>query len=58
MPSHRTGGRGRSAIYEWRVKAGRRDVCTNPVKGKCVQFIRDNGGKVGGVSLRLVPPNY
>lgn len=57
MPSARRGGRGRSAIPDWRVKAGNREVFSDSVKSKCEQFIRDNGGKVDGKKLRLIPPN-
>jgi hypothetical protein len=57
MPSDRRGGRGRSAIYNWRVKAGNREVFGDPTKLKCEQFIRENGGKVDGKKLRLIPPN-
>lgn len=56
MPSDIHGGRGRSAIYNWRVKAGNREVFSDPVKNKCSQFIRDNE-KVSGKKLRLIPPN-
>lgn len=57
MPSDVRGGRGRSAIYNWRVKAGSREVFSDAVKSKCAQFIRDHGGKVDGKKLRLIPPN-
>ena len=57
MPSDVKGGRGRSAIYNWRVKAGNREVFSDPVKGKCKDFIRENKGKKDGVKLRLIPPN-
>lgn len=57
MPGPRMGGRGRSAIYDWRVKAGKRQVYSNPVKMKCKEFIRDNGGKLNGLRLKLIPPN-
>jgi hypothetical protein len=57
MPGAKRGGRGRSAIYAWRVKAGNREVFSFPVKGKCEDFIRRAGGKLGGVKLRLVAPN-
>lgn len=58
MPKHRSGGRGRAAIYEWRVKAGNKEVFSFPQKQKCEQFIRDHDGKLDGVKLKLVPPNY
>jgi hypothetical protein len=57
MPSDVKGGRGRSAIYNWRVKAGNREVFSDPVKSKCTQFIKTNKGKKDGVKLRLIPPN-
>jgi hypothetical protein len=57
MPSDSRGGRGRSAIVDWRVKAGNRDVFSHQKKGKCSEYIRDHGGKLDGIKLRLVPPN-
>ncbi len=57
MPSDRHGGRGRSAIYNWRVKAGNREVFSHPVKMKCEEFIRNCGGKHEGKKCRLIPPN-
>jgi len=51
------GGRGRNAIYNWRVKAGNKEVYSDPVKSKCKQFIRENDGKMDGKKLRLIPPN-
>lgn len=57
MPSARRGGRGRSSIPDWRVKAGNREVFADPVKMKCEQWIRNHGGKLDGQKLRLVPPN-
>jgi hypothetical protein len=57
MPSDVHGGRGRSAIYNWRVKAGNKEVFSDPVKLKCEQFIRENGGKVNGKKCRLIQPN-
>ena len=57
MPSDKRGGRGRSSIVCWRVKAGNREVFSNAVKFVCEQFIRDNGGKLNGKKLRLIPPN-
>jgi hypothetical protein len=53
------GGRGRAAIYDWRVKAGNKEVFSDPVKKKCREYIKDHGGKdETGVKLRLIPPNY
>lgn len=57
MPSDTMGGRGRSAIYNWRVKVGNKEVYSDPVKNKCEQFIRDNNGKLNGKKLRLISPN-
>lgn len=57
MPSPKMGGRGRSAIPGWRVKAGKREVFADPVKFKCEQFIREHDGKLDGVKLKLIPPN-
>ena len=57
MPSDKMGGRGRNAIYNWRVKAGNQEVYSDPVKSKCKQFIRENDGKMDGKKLRLIPPN-
>lgn len=58
MPSATTGGRGRSAIPQWRVKAGKREVYSGPSKFMCEQWIRERNGKLNGVKLRLIPPNY
>jgi hypothetical protein len=62
MKGDRRGGRGRSAIAAWRVKAGNKEVFIDPVKSKCEQFIRDNDGKGEDktgriIQLRLIPPN-
>jgi hypothetical protein len=57
MPSDKYGGRGRSAIVNWRVKAGNREVFSAEKKNTCAKFIRDNGGKMDGKKLRLIPPN-
>lgn len=56
MPGPRSGSRGRGAIYDWRVKAGKREVFSSPKKTDCVEFIR-NSPKVGGKKCRLIPPN-
>lgn len=58
MPSDKYGGRGRSAIYNWRVKAGNKEVFSNPVKSKCQEYIREHKGKLDGIKLRLIEPNY
>jgi hypothetical protein len=57
MPSNKSGGRGRSAIYNWRVKAGKKEVFSDPKKMKCEEFIRENDGKFDDKKLRLIPPN-
>lgn len=62
MPSDSYGGRGRSAIYNWRVKAGNKEVYSNASQSKCEQFIREHNGKAEDktgavVKLRLIPPN-
>jgi hypothetical protein len=57
MPSNKRGGRGRSAIVNWRVKAGKMEVFSAPKKGACEQFMRNHSGKLNGVKLRLIPPN-
>jgi len=57
MPSDVRGGRGRSAIYNWRVKAGNREVFSAPTKGSCSEWVRQQGGKLDGKKLRLIQPN-
>jgi len=57
MPSPRRGGRGRNAIPDWRVKAGRREVFSSGKKIDCTTYIRSHDGKLDGVRLRLIPPN-
>lgn len=57
MPSAKRGGRGRSAIPGWRVKAGNKEVFAAETKFKCEQWIRSNDGKLDGKKLRLIPPN-
>lgn len=58
MPSDKRGGRGRSAIYNYRVKAGNKEVFSHPQKGKCAEYIRQHNGKgENGEKLRLIPPN-
>lgn len=57
MPGPRRKGGRRTEISDWRVKAGSKEVFSHPVKFKCEQFIRDSGGKLNGVKLRLIPPN-
>jgi len=57
MPSDKMGGRGRSAIYNWRVKTGNKEVFSANQKNICEKFIRDNDGKMNGKKLRLIPPN-
>ena len=58
MPSDKIGGRGRSAIVKYRVKAGNKEVFSHLVKQKCMEYIRDHKGKgENGEKLKLVPPN-
>jgi len=57
MPSDKRGGYGRSAIYNWRVKAGNREVFSSGKKNDCERFILESGGKLEGVKLRLIQPN-
>jgi len=57
MPSDARAGGRCTAIVSWRVKAGKKDVFSSEKRGACDEFVRRNGGKVGGVKLRLVPPN-
>jgi len=57
MPSDKHGGRGRSAIYNWRVKCGNKEVYSSPVKMDCTTFIRDNK-KNYPQKLKLITPNY
>jgi hypothetical protein len=45
MPSDKIGGRGRSAIYNWRVKAGMKEVYSHPTKFSCRLFILENKNK-------------
>ena len=56
MPSDLIGGRGRSAIYNWRVKSGKKEVFSDPVKFKCKIWMNANKGIYP--KLRLIPPNY
>lgn len=57
MPSDKRGGRGRSAIYNWRVKAGNKEVFSDPVKFKCKTWIKLNQ-LYYKPKLRLIEPNY
>lgn len=57
MPSARMKGGRRNAIPDWRVKAGNKEVFSHASKFKCEQFMREQGGKMDGVRLRLIPPN-
>jgi hypothetical protein len=57
MPSAKIGGRGRSAIPDWRVKAGKREVFSDPVKFKCSIWMKEHR-KDYPMKLRLIPPNY
>lgn len=56
MPSNMIGGRGRSAIYNWRVKAGKKEVFSKPTKFECKIFIKEHQ-KDYHDKLRLIPPN-
>lgn len=56
MPSDKHHGRGRSAIYNWRVKAGKKDVFSDGKKMNCEIFIKEHKSEYK-VKLRLVPPN-
>ncbi len=55
MPSDKHGGRGRGAIVNWRVKAGRKEVFSAEKKQACEIWMRDNASKYR--DLKLVPPN-
>lgn len=57
VPSYVRGSRGRAEVVSWRVKAGKRDVFSSEKRSACDQFVRDHGGKIDGVKLRVVPPN-
>lgn len=54
MPSDKRGGRGRSAIYNWRVKEGNKEVFSDPTKFSCMIYIKKNKPR----KFKLVPPNY
>ena len=56
MPSDLKGGRGRSAICAWRVKAGKKEVYRGKSKVDCKEWMRKNK-KVDGKKCRLIPPN-
>lgn len=57
MPSDMRGGRGRSAIVNYRVKHGKKDVFSDATKFKCTIFIKEHQ-KEYPQKLKLVPPNY
>lgn len=57
MPASRSGGRGRNAIYNWRVKAGNHEVFSTPKRSDCVRWMRENRHTYP-VKLRLIPPNF
>lgn len=42
MPSDMKGGRGRSAIVNYRVKCGKKDVYSDAQKFKCTIFVREH----------------
>jgi hypothetical protein len=54
MPSDTRGGRGRSGIYRWRVKLGKKAVFSAPKKSDCATWARKNA-HLG--TLRRVAPN-
>ena len=56
MPSDIRGGRGKSAIYNWRVKAGKKEVYSDPTKFKCKIFIKENQKNFYD-KLKLIEPN-
>jgi len=56
MPSDKMGGRGRSSICDWRVKAGKKEVYRGDSKFDCSMFMKSNP-KVNGKKCKLVPPN-
>jgi len=57
MPSDKKSRtRGRTAIYNWRVKCGKKEVFSDPQKGNCAQWMRDNAERFTG-KLCLIPPN-
>lgn len=56
MPSDQKRGGRRTAIYNWRVKAGKKDVFSDEKKLKCEIFIREHQHE-HTKKLRLVPPN-
>lgn len=57
MPSDVKGGRGRSAIVNYRVKHGNKEVFSDPVKFACTIFIKEHQ-KDYDKKLKLIPPNY
>ena len=57
MPSDLRGGRGRSAIYNWRVKCGNKEVYSDPLKFQCEIFIKENKSRYPK-KLKLIRPNY
>jgi len=57
MPSDIKGGRGRSAIYNYRVKCGNKDVYSHHQKFNCRNWIKENQ-KLFPQKLKLINPNY
>lgn len=57
MPGNRVRGGRRTAIHNWRVLAGKKEVYSREKKIDCENFIRANKGKLDGVTLRLIRPN-
>jgi hypothetical protein len=59
MPSDLKGGRGRSAIYNWRVKIKghqKGEVFSDPTKFACVTWMKEHK-KEFKQKLRLIKPN-
>jgi hypothetical protein len=57
MPSDIRGGRGRSAIVNYRVKCGKKDLFDNQQKFVCIIWIKEHQREYNK-KLRIVPPNY
>jgi hypothetical protein len=55
MPSDLRGGRGRSAIYNWRVKCGNKEVYSDLVKFSCKIWIKENQKHY---DKKLISPSY
>jgi hypothetical protein len=57
MPGNRVRGGRRTTIHNWRVKAGKKEVFSREKKIDCENFMRENGYKLDGKKLKLIPPN-